>query len=438
MRPRSGTTTDRAHTTAILAAVTAQVNSKKPDITTTLSKIRSLAVFVNASPQHRDTFYALQTTATKILPIQDVKTRWNSTFLMLRRTKRLQAIFIPFCTEWERPDLLLNNEEWRQVDYLIWITHPFYEFTTELSKTKDVTTHHVFKIYNLLFKHLESTIIQLKRKSIPWKKNMLQALEAGQEKLDYYYSMTDAIPGDLYAVSTMLAPDNKFKFFQTKNWDDELRVRYRESFKESLISYVERFTTQQAPPIFQPSHKTGSHLGLLLKKGKYQPAKPKDEFTKYLDSAIAALARDALSVSVTGAGIKWLFNIAWDICHYRCGKLHAVTIQELILFLCASRFKIDQEQHFFISDFLSQDEIESAKEEEIPAEFELELISDNEEQRTEEERREEDRDDFEDEASPHPVIDVSLPVIEEKTTQVRQSVRLRKRPREKDDQYIYH
>lgn len=58
-------------------------------------------------------------------------------------------------------------------------------------------------------------------------------LEADQEKLDYYYSMTDAIPGDLYAVSTMIVPDNKFKFSQTKDWDDELHVRYRKSFKES-------------------------------------------------------------------------------------------------------------------------------------------------------------------------------------------------------------
>jgi hypothetical protein len=155
--------------------------------------------------------------------------------------------------------------------------------------------------------------------------------------------------------------------------------------------------------------------------------------------AIAALARDVLSVPATGAGVERLFNIARDICHYRRGKLHAVTIQELMLFLCVSRFEIDQEQHFFISDFLSQDEIESAKEEkeETPAEFELEPISDNEEQRTEE-GREGDGDDFEDEASPHPVVDVSLPVVDDKTTQVRQSVRSRKRPRQEDDQYIYH
>lgn len=110
------------------------------------------------------------------------------------------------------------------------------------------------------------------------------------------------------------------------------------------------------------------------------------------------------------------------------------------MFLCVSRFEIDEEQSFFISEFLSQGEIESAKEEkeETPDEFELEPISDNEEQGTEDEGREEDGDDFEDEASPRPVIDVSLPVVEDSTTQVRQSVRSRKRPRQEDDQYIYH
>lgn len=74
---------------------------------------------------------------------------------MLRRARRLQSIFIPFCAEWDRSDLQLNDEEWRQIDHLLWITQPFYEFTTELSKTKDVTSHHVFRICNLLFEHLE-------------------------------------------------------------------------------------------------------------------------------------------------------------------------------------------------------------------------------------------------------------------------------------------
>jgi hypothetical protein len=136
---------------------------------------------------------------------------------MLRRVKRLRSFFALFCAEYDRTDLVLDDEEWRQVDYLLWVTQPFFEFTTELSKTKDVTAHHIYKIYNLLFEHLEESISQLAKKRVLWKKTMLQALEAALQKLRRYYPATDTIKYDLYAISTMLAPSNKFKFFLTKD-----------------------------------------------------------------------------------------------------------------------------------------------------------------------------------------------------------------------------
>jgi hypothetical protein len=81
---------------------------------------------------------------------------------------------------------------------------PFFDFTLELSKTKDATTHHVFQIYNKLFEHLEQSMSQLRQKKVPWKKKMLQALQAAQAKLSDYCSRTDTLRGDLYAIGTML------------------------------------------------------------------------------------------------------------------------------------------------------------------------------------------------------------------------------------------
>jgi hypothetical protein len=89
--------------------------------------------------------------------------------------------------------MLLNREEWRQVDYLLYITQPFFDYTTQLSKTRDITAHYVFKIYNKLFEHLEQSMNQLRRKRVPWKQQMFRALEAGRLKLDEYYSQTDSI-----------------------------------------------------------------------------------------------------------------------------------------------------------------------------------------------------------------------------------------------------
>jgi hypothetical protein len=168
----------------------AQLNAQHQvrEISYTLNKVRYLAIYVNASPQRRETFFDLQLTNIKLVPIQDVRTRWNSTFLILRRAKRLRDIFTPFCAQYSCEEMLLNREEWRQVDYLLYITQPFFDYTTQLSKTRDITAHYVFKIYNKLFEHLEQSMNQLRRKRMLWKQQMFRALEAGRLKLDEYYS----------------------------------------------------------------------------------------------------------------------------------------------------------------------------------------------------------------------------------------------------------
>jgi hypothetical protein len=109
--------------------------------------------------------------------------------------------------------MALDAEEWRQIDYLLYITKPFFDYTMALSKTRDVTAHLVFRIYNVLFEHLEKSITQLKRKRVLWKQQMLTSLEAGREKLDEYYAQTDEVRGHIYAISTILAPDSRFQFF---------------------------------------------------------------------------------------------------------------------------------------------------------------------------------------------------------------------------------
>lgn len=94
------------------------------------------------------------------------------------------------------------------------------------------------------------------------------------------------------------------------------------------------------------------------------------------------------------------------------------------MFLCTSRFDLQEEGLSFLKEFFSLDEIEAAKEEkeDIPDQFELDLISDNEEEETQEESNEDELD---------------LPLIE--STQARRaSERSRKRPREEDDQWAYH
>lgn len=92
---------------------------------------------------------------------------------MLRRAKRLQSTFDEFCAQYDQSNFALSREEWRQIEYLLCITEPFFKFTTALSKTRDVTIYRVFYIYNRLYDHIDKSIRQLQRKNVPWKKVML-------------------------------------------------------------------------------------------------------------------------------------------------------------------------------------------------------------------------------------------------------------------------
>lgn len=154
--------------------------------------------------------------------------------------------------------------------------------------------------------------------------------------------------------------------------------------------------------------------------------------------AIAALARDALSFPATGAGVERLFNTARDVCHYRRGRMKAETIEELMMFLCTSKFDVEEQEAKLLEKFFSHDELEAAKEEreEKLNEVEVNPISDTEEQ----------EDELEDEPEDIELDEASLPAAEQDSpgspslppncTQTRVSGR--KRKSREDDIFEYH
>ncbi|KAJ5316460.1 hypothetical protein N7476_006767 [Penicillium atrosanguineum] len=113
---------------------------QKGDIANTLDRVRRLAIYINGSPQRRAEFLRLQSMEpSQLVPIQD-------------------PYFNKYCHIECLDNLKLDSEEWRQVDYLLCLTRPFFLYISTFSKTKDVTIHQVFKLYNELFKHLEASI----------------------------------------------------------------------------------------------------------------------------------------------------------------------------------------------------------------------------------------------------------------------------------------
>ena len=95
--------------------------------------------------------------------------------------------------------------------------------------------------------------------------------------------------------------------------------------------------------------------------------------------ALANLARDVLSVPATGAGVERLFNSARDVYHYRRGSLKPSTIQDLMMFMCTSKFEIEEGQRALINEYLLHKEVQANQEANDLNTLYLEPISDNEE-----------------------------------------------------------
>lgn len=208
---------------------------------------------------------------------------------MLRRAKRLQSTFDEFCSQYDQDHFALSPEEWRQIDYLLWITQPFFKFTTLLSKTKDVSIHLIFSIYNKLFNHLEKSKTALKRKKVAWKQLMLASLEAAEKKLSQYYSQTDTIDNNLYAIGTILSPQQKLEFFKGKDWDDPVnnwRAIYRASLEEYFQSYKRLHSDTQLSSRARSSAVAISELEIECGVEESQPlaSSEHDELKEYLDS----------------------------------------------------------------------------------------------------------------------------------------------------------
>jgi len=340
---------------------------------------------------------------------------------MLRRAKRLQSVLNDFCSQYDNQELQPSHDEWRQIDYLLSITQPFFTFTTSLSKTKEITIHSVFAIYNTLFSHLEKSRAQLARKMVDWKKVMLSAIHAARLKLSEYYKLTNEIDSDLYAIGTILAPQNKLEFFSGKDWEPHWRVRYSKSLENYLVPYQQRYSETQSISSSQTLIGGISDVDILVTSAaSLRPqTNAHDELSRYLGSSklfhlafclkslllivigtqlvnpriywkehqhefpiLASLARDVLTTPASGSGVERLFNSARDICHYRRGSLKSKTIQDLMLFMCTTKFDMESEQLSLMDDYLTTQETQAAREEKDArkAECEFDLISDREDE----------------------------------------------------------
>jgi hypothetical protein len=228
-------------------------------------------VHINASPQRTEKFQAIQERhKLRLKLLQDVKTRWNSTLIMLVRFVRLEKPIGEWMEHCEDSadvnDLALDEDEWTQVKYIIQLTKPFALYGYTLGACSSPTVQHVFSAYNDIFDHLDEEKKRLGKKRRAWKKQLLPALQAAQEKLTQYYSRTTGEQGRPYNYATVLNPVQKLSLYDRPDWESHWKQRYLSEFEDHFKVFYELNAdgvSIEAPRV----HKTFS-LDHLVNKGR--------------------------------------------------------------------------------------------------------------------------------------------------------------------------
>jgi hypothetical protein len=89
--------------------------------------------------------------------VQDVKTRWNSTYDMLLSILESKASIIQALGATQRVDLLPLNETWEVGSQVCWVLSPFKQATKELSHERNISSSLVLPMLSKLRAHLTCT-----------------------------------------------------------------------------------------------------------------------------------------------------------------------------------------------------------------------------------------------------------------------------------------
>jgi len=153
-----------------------------------LSKLRKIVTLIRSSPQRREIFNAHCIAAAKPPKslILDVKTRWNSTMMMIERALEYKEIIDMATTSIkELRRAFLEDDEWKILKELVEILVPFQQATVIMSTQSSPTLSRITGMYQALLDHLEASIERQENTHIG------KAASEGREKLLSYYTTCD-------------------------------------------------------------------------------------------------------------------------------------------------------------------------------------------------------------------------------------------------------
>lgn len=178
-----------------------------------------LAIAINASPQRLQRFKELQAQARKIGMVQDVKTRWGSTYDMIARALLLRKpiyrwIMAEGANNKRMLVLKIDKGEWLQLQWLQDVLKPFKTWTLALSSSTGATIQNAWFAYQNINKHMRKMEAVMLRKNAPWAAELAAAITAGMRKLAAYWKGGNSPEARIYNLAVILSPSQKLSIYK--------------------------------------------------------------------------------------------------------------------------------------------------------------------------------------------------------------------------------
>ncbi len=153
--------------------------------------------------------------------IQNVNTRWNNTFLMMKRIFALKMNVINWLNrEFSNSDqkrrtrdifkkLMMIEIEWKEVKYMMNFLRSFYQWTQRIDQSRNLIIQLAFTAYNNLFDHFENQKRKCVIANVSWSKNLKTTIYLTRNKLSTYYERIDEKRETLYNLKTILNSTQK-------------------------------------------------------------------------------------------------------------------------------------------------------------------------------------------------------------------------------------
>ena len=324
-----------------------------------ITKLRRLVVKVHSSPQRREAFRAECDwchTGRKEL-IRDVRTRWNSTYAMIKRACELRDPLSRLAKS-DSAFSAPSDEEWELLEVVAQVLRVFEEASQPLCAVNYPTLNKAVPTYNCLFDELRGFLgmrndddggranAAVIDRCSPANRDVLRsAIGAALAKLRFYYKKTRC---SMYAIAVILDPRFKLDYFKERGWKpDKIRKAV-----DALRHAVEEYETAPSQPDRDDDE---ARLGLVdrnafrgLKRRRIQgksnverylgaPTVDCDEdilkwWSRHADiyPALARVARDYLAVPATSAPVERVFSGGAHLVTDRRGSLNEDTIEALV------------------------------------------------------------------------------------------------------------